>query len=59
MSICFNEKDIRRIGRTAMGVIGIRLKPEDYVVSMDLVHDKKDLLVVNRNGFGKRTPIDD
>ncbi len=59
MSICFNEKDIRRVGRTAMGVIGIRLKPEDYVVSMDLVRDKKDLLVVTENGFGKRTPIDD
>jgi len=59
MSICFSEKDVRRIGRTAMGVIGIRLNPDDYVVSMDLIRDKDDLLVITENGFGKRTPVDE
>ena len=56
MSICFSEKDVRRIGRTAMGVIGIRLNPDDYVVSMDLIRDKDDLLVITENVSGKRTP---
>ena len=57
MSIRFNEKDIRPMGRSAMGVKGITLSGEDKVVSMNLCDEGQDLLVVSENGFGKRTDI--
>ncbi len=57
MSIRFNEKDIRPMGRSAMGVKGITLSGEDKVVSMSLCDEGQDLLVVSENGFGKRTDI--
>jgi DNA gyrase subunit A len=59
MAIRFNENEIRPVGRTAQGVIGIRLGEKDYVVGMVAVtHPDATLLVVCENGYGKRTDID-
>ncbi len=57
-SIKFNEKDVRPMGRTAAGVKAIKLKKEDRVVGMHVVHkESKDdlLLVISENGYGKKT----
>ncbi|HSQ33457.1 MAG TPA: DNA gyrase subunit A [Peptostreptococcaceae bacterium] len=59
MSIRFSEKDIRFMGRAAMGVKGINLGKDDKVISMDLCNEGTELLVVSENGFGKRTSIDE
>lgn len=59
MCIRFLEEDVNEVGRTARGVKGIDLKPGDYVVSMDLVRNKEDILVVTENGFGKKTSINE
>ena len=59
MSIRFDEKDIRPMGRTAMGVKGITLSEGDKVVSMSLSDEGEDLLVVSQNGYGKRTDINE
>jgi DNA gyrase subunit A len=58
MSIRFLVKDVRAVGRSAMGVRGIRLKEDDEVVSMSEVkNDKKYLLTITQKGYGKRTEI--
>ncbi len=57
MAIRFKEKDVRSIGRNARGVIGIRLRREDYVVGAVVADDTKTLLTVTENGYGKRTVI--
>lgn len=54
MTIQFNTKDVRTMGRTAMGVRAIKLDKDDAVVSMNIKGDETYLLVVTRNGFGKR-----
>lgn len=55
-AVRFNEKDARPMGRNARGVRGARLRPNDIVVGMDVVHDEKQqLLVISEKGFGKRT----
>ncbi len=59
MSIRFDEKDVREMGRSAMGVKAINLKKEDQVVAMELVEEGKKLLVISEYGFGKRTPLDE
>jgi DNA gyrase subunit A len=58
-SIRFSEDDVRATGRATQGVIGIRLKTTDVVVSMSIVQpdDTGELLAVSENGYGKRTPI--
>lgn len=57
-AIRFKESDVRAMGRTAAGVRGIKLKGEDHVVGMDIVTaDDKQLLVVMKNGYGKRTEL--
>jgi DNA gyrase subunit A len=56
--IRFAERDVRSMGRVARGVIGIRLKENQQVVSM-LVIGEGDILTVTANGFGKRTLVDD
>ena len=56
-AIRFNEKDARPMGRTARGVRGIRLRPNDNVVGMDVVDEKLNLLVISENGYGKRTKV--
>ncbi|NLY85395.1 MAG: DNA gyrase subunit A [Tissierellia bacterium] len=59
MSIRFDEKDVREMGRTAMGVKAITLNEGDEVVTMELVEEGKSLLVISENGFGKRTPLEE
>jgi len=56
--IRFAENDVRSMGRVARGVIGIRVKKDQEVVSM-LVVGAGDILTVTQNGFGKRTAVDD
>ncbi len=56
-SICFPEKQIRAMGRSAQGVRGIKLAPKDYVVSMCCVTKEGELLSVSEKGFGKRTAV--
>lgn len=58
MAIRFEEKEVRDMGRSAMGVKGISLAEEDEVVVMEIAEDGKDLLVVCEKGFGKRTDLD-
>ena len=57
--ICFNEEDVRPMGRNAGGVRAIKLEDDDEVVAMNLVHEGQELLVVTEKGFGKRTPIEE
>jgi len=55
-AIRFNEKDARPMGRSARGVRGMRLRPNDHVVGMDIVNnDDQKLLVISENGYGKIT----
>ena len=56
-AIRFNEKDARSMGRTARGVRGVRLRPNDSVVGMDIANDDRTLLVISENGYGKATKI--
>jgi DNA gyrase subunit A len=57
-AIRFNEKDARPMGRTARGVRGVRLRPNDKVVGMDIVDDdNRKLLVISENGYGKATKV--
>ncbi len=61
-AIRFDVHDVRVfVGRGSSGVRGIRLKPNDYVVSMSLIPNLENryILSVTENGFGKRTPIND
>ena len=53
----FRENEIRPVGRNAMGVYAIKLKPGDRVVSASIVDPEADLLTVTSRGFGKRTPM--
>ena len=57
MAICFNENDVRPMGRDAGGVKGITLTDGDYVVGAEKVEDGKTLLTVTENGYGKRTEL--
>ncbi len=61
MSITFDEKDVRPIGRVAQGVIGIRVDSDDEVIGMESViaGGKATLLAITENGFGKRTELDE
>jgi DNA gyrase subunit A len=53
----FNEEDVRSMGRTAAGVIGMRLRKGDEVVDMEVAKGD-DILTVTENGYGKRTPLE-
>ena len=59
--ITFDEKDVRPIGRTAQGVIGIRIDEDDEVIGMESVirGGKATLLAITENGFGKRTETEE
>ena len=61
LCITFDEKDVRPIGRTAQGVIGIRIDEDDEVIGMESVirGGKASLLAITENGFGKRTETDE
>jgi DNA gyrase subunit A len=57
-AIRFGEKDARPMGRSARGVRGVRLRPNDQVVGMDIVdNDNRSLLVISENGYGKATKV--
>jgi len=57
ISIRFSGPQIRAMGRTAMGVRGIRLKKDDKVTALVIVDEQTNLLTVCENGYGKRTPF--
>ncbi len=59
MAICFNENDVRPMGRDAAGVRGIQLTGEDYVVGAEKAEEGKTLLTVTVNGYGKRTELNE
>jgi len=56
-AIRFHESDVRPMGRTAAGVRGMRLDPDDALLAMAHARDEDFLLVVTDRGFGKRTPV--
>ena len=58
-AICFRESDVRPMGRTAMGVRGIKLRAGDYVIGGALAKLGSMLLAITENGYGKRTPIEE
>ncbi len=60
-AIRFNEQTVRAIGRTGAGVRGISIEDDDEVIGMITIEpdDKKDVLVLSENGFGKRTDLDE
>ena len=57
--IRFRESDVRPMGRTARGVRGIRLGPNDKVISLNIVKEGKAVLTATEHGYGKRTPIEE
>ncbi len=61
MSITFSEQDVRPMGRTAQGVIGIKLGDGDKVIGMESIIDGTNatLLAITEHGFGKRTDLDE
>ena len=59
MACCFDENDVRAMGRTAVGVRGIKLREGDYVVAAARAHEGKTVLTITENGFGKRTPVEE
>ena len=59
LAIRFNEKDVRKMGRTATGVRGVRLGKGDKVVSLLVIKRQCTLLVVTNKGYGKRSDVND
>ena len=57
-AIRFKESDARPMGRSARGVRGIRLRPGDSVVGMDIACEGQKLLVMSENGYGKLTKVE-
>ena len=57
MACCFNEKDVRPMGRTAVGVRGIKLREGDYVVGAGSSGSGESLLSITEKGYGKRTML--
>ena len=58
-AVCFDENDIRPMGRTAVGVRGIRLREGDYVVGAARAVEGKCVLSITEKGYGKRTPVEE
>jgi DNA gyrase subunit A len=56
-AIRFHEKDARPLGRVSRGVRGIRLRPGDRVIGMDIVEEGSDIFVISKFGYGKRTKV--
>ena len=59
MAVCFDENDVRPMGREAMGVRGIRLREGDYVVGAARARAGKSVLTITENGYGKRTAVEE
>ena len=58
-AVCFDETDVRAMGRIAVGVRGIRLREGDYVVGAARADADKTVLSITERGFGKRTPVEE
>ncbi|WP_297709421.1 DNA gyrase subunit A [Dysosmobacter sp.] len=58
-AICFDENDVRPMGRDAVGVRGIRLRQGDYVVGAARARAGKTVLSITEKGYGKRTPVEE
>jgi DNA gyrase subunit A len=56
-AIRFHEKDVRPMGRVSRGVRGIRLRPSDKVIGMDMVEEGSSIFVISQHGYGKRTKV--
>ena len=59
MAVCFHENEVRPMGRTAVGVLGIKLREGDYVVGAARAKPGKAVLTITEKGFGKRTPVEE
>lgn len=59
MAISFSEKDVRPMGRVAVGVRGMKLRKDDYVVGASVLKEDQYVLVISRNGYGKRSPAEE
>ncbi len=59
MAVCFDENDVRPMGREAVGVRGIKLRPGDYVVGAARATPGKCVLTITEKGYGKRTPVEE
>ena len=58
-AVCFDENDVRPMGRDAVGVRGIRLREGDYVVGAARAAEDKCVLSITEKGYGKRTPVEE
>ncbi len=58
-AVCFDETAVRTMGRTAVGVRGIRLREGDFVIGAARADEGKTVLSITENGYGKRTPIEE
>jgi len=58
-AIRFNERDVRVIGRSGMGVRGIRISKEDIVKGIEICERESSLLTVTENGYGKRSKVEE
>ena len=59
MAVCFDENDVRPMGRTATGVRGIRLREGDYVVGAARAVPGRTVLAITERGYGKRTEVEE
>ncbi len=59
MAVCFDENDVRPMGREAVGVRGIRLREGDYVVGAARAKAGQQVLSITEKGFGKRTSVEE
>ena len=59
MAVCFDENDVRPMGREAVGVRGIRLREGDYVVGAARAKADHEVLSITEKGYGKRTPVEE
>ena len=60
LAIRFKEDEVRNVGRTSMGVKGINLGKDDFVIGMEPINDDKNyILAITENGFGKRTEVEE
>ena len=58
-AICFDENEVRAMGRTATGVRGIKLREGDYVVGAARAQEGKEVLTITEKGYGKKTPVEE
>lgn len=59
ISIRYHEDNVRSMGRTAMGVKGMNIADDDYLIDMERIREDADVLTISENGYGKRTPVDE